>query len=166
MRLSDGTEWTLHCCTVLAALPEGIAVPAGVLAELHGVAPAYLAKQLQLLSAADLVSTRRGRHGGYQLARSPTAISLLDVVLAIEGPEPAFRCSEIRQRGPSAVPAERYVRPCGIARRMWAAEQAWRDELAATTLADLCAELDATVDPQQMERAFTWLVSALDNGGS
>jgi len=160
MRLGDGIEWTLHCCSVLATLPD-VAVPAGVLAELHGVPPTYLAKQLQALSAAGIVTTRRGRNGGYHLARSPADVTLLDVVLAVEGDEPAFRCTEIRQRGPSAVPVERYVRPCGIARRMWAAEQAWRDALATTTLADLTAELDASVDPEQIERAFLWLADAL-----
>ncbi|MGI9601584.1 MAG: RrF2 family transcriptional regulator [Acidimicrobiales bacterium] len=161
MRLGDGVEWSLHCCSVLATLPPHEAIPAARLAEFHGVAPAYLAKQLQALSTAGIVTTRRGRRGGYHLARPPADITLLDVVLAVEGPGPAFRCSEIRQRGPSAVPAERYLRPCGIARRMGRAEQAWRNELQRTTLADLTDELATSVDPEQLERAFVWLVDVL-----
>lgn len=166
MRLSEGVEWTIHCCSVLAALPEGTAVAAADLATFHGVPAAYLAKQLQALSTAGIVTTQRGRRGGYRLGRPPDQITLLDVVLAVDGDEPAFRCSEIRQRGPSAVPAERYVRPCGIASRMWAAEQVWRDELAATTLVDLNAELDASVDPEQIERAIEWLAATVTIGSS
>ena len=37
MKISDGVEWSIHCCTVLALLPEGTALPAARLAEFHGV---------------------------------------------------------------------------------------------------------------------------------
>ena len=40
-------------------------------------------------------------------ARRPT-ITVLDVVEAIDGDEPAFRCTEIRRRGPTAQPASAY----------------------------------------------------------
>ena len=164
MKLGEGVEWTLHCCTVLGALPPDLSVPAAVLAELHGVPAAYLAKQLQTLSRAGIVESLPGRRGGYRLARPAAEISLLDVVLALEGEEPAFRCSEIRQQGPSAVPAERYVRPCGIASAMWRAEDAWRAELGAISIGDLVAELGTSVDPEQIEQALLWLVDALAQG--
>ncbi len=164
MKLGEGVEWTVHCCTVLGALPAEQVVPAGVLAEFHGVAVAYLAKQLQALSAAGIVESLPGRRGGYRLARPGAEITLLDVVLAIEGDEPAFRCSEIRQQGPSAIPAERYVRPCAIARAMGRAEDAWRRELKATTIGDLVAGLSTSVDPEQAEKAFAWLLGALTTG--
>lgn len=44
--MSDAVEWALHCCTVLATLPEDQALPAARLAEFHDVPPAYLAKAL------------------------------------------------------------------------------------------------------------------------
>lgn len=161
MKLGDGVEWALHCCTVLAALPPQQAVPAGVLAEFHGVPAAYLAKQMQALSRADIVQSVPGRSGGYRLAAPAADITVLDVVLAIEGPEPAFRCTEVRQQGPSAIAPANYVKPCGIAATMWRAEDAFRQELKATTLADLTAELDTGVHPEQMEKAFLWLVDRL-----
>ena len=67
---------------------------------------------------AGVVEPVTGRNGGYRLARPAGEITMLDVVLAVNGDEPAFRCSEIRQRGPSAIAPERYVQPCGIARAM------------------------------------------------
>lgn len=157
MRLGDGVEWTLHCCTVLGAMPPDLAVPASVLAEFHGVPAAYLAKQMQALSRAGIVESIPGRNGGYKLARPTADITILDVVLAIEGPGRAFRCTEIRQQGPSAISPSSYIKPCGIAAAMWRAEDMYREGLAATTIADLVAELDTEVDPEQTEKAIIWL---------
>lgn len=155
--MSEGVEWAVHCCTILAALPDEQALPAGRLAELHGVPPAYLAKHLQALAAAGIVASTAGPRGGYRLARPPAAISLLDVVLAVDGAETAFRCTEIRQRGPVAGPASAYPRPCGIARAMWRAEDAWRSELAATSIGDIVLELLATVPPEILRAGAEWV---------
>ena len=157
MRLSDGVEWAVHCCTVLATLPEDQALPAARLAEFHDVPPAYLAKHLQALTNAGITRSLPGPRGGYRLARPPAAISLLDVVLAVDGDDTAFRCSEIRQRGPAAGPASTYRRPCGIARAMWRAEDAWRDSLASTSIGDLIIELLATVAPEQLTKGAAWV---------
>src|SRR6266508_5269600 len=100
MRLGEGVEWALHCCTLLAVLPPDQAMPASRLAEYHGVPGAYLAKHLQALSQAGIVEAVPGRRGGYRLARRPDEITLLDVVDAVEGAEGSFRCTEIRRRGP------------------------------------------------------------------
>ena len=37
MKMGESVEWTLHCATVLAALPDGAVLPASALAEFHGV---------------------------------------------------------------------------------------------------------------------------------
>lgn len=155
--MSDGVEWGLHCCTVLAALPTGTTLPAAKLAEFHEVPPAYLAKHLQAMAGAGIVESLAGPHGGYRLAKPPAEISLLDVVLAVDGDDTAFRCSEIRQRGPAARPSSSYRRPCGIARAMWRAEDAWRAELQATTIADLVIELVATVPREQLMASAQWV---------
>jgi Rrf2 family protein len=83
MRMSEGVEWVLHCCTVLATLPSDETLPAAKLAELHDVAPAYLAKHLQATAAAGITETVPGPRGGYRLARPPAEISILDVVQAV-----------------------------------------------------------------------------------
>ena len=71
MRMSDGVEWVLHACTVLATLPSDQALSAARLAEFHGVPPAYLAKHLQAAAAAGIVESLPGPRGGYRL-RSAT----------------------------------------------------------------------------------------------
>lgn len=161
MRLSEGVEWSLHCCSVLGTLPDGVALPSARLAEFHDVPAAYLAKHLQALSQAGVVVSVPGRRGGYRLGRPAADITLLDVVLAIDGETPAFRCTEIRQRGPSAAAPEHYVRPCGIARAMWNAEAAWRNSLRSVTIGDLVDELGSTVSPQQIVNAVNWLGKVL-----
>ena len=158
MRLSDGVEWAVHCCTVLAAVPDDQAVPSARLAEFHDVPPAYLAKHLQATTAAGITASVTGPNGGYRLARPAADITLLDIVLAVDGEETAFRCSEIRQRGPAASPGSAaYRRPCGIARAMWRAEAAWRAELSATSIADMVDELLATVPVPQLQKGAEWL---------
>jgi Rrf2 family protein len=160
MRISEGVEWAVHCCTLLAVLAPDQTLPAPKLAEYHEVPAAYLAKHLQALSRAGIVESVAGPRGGYRLARAAHDITVLDVVEAIEGDEPAFRCGEIRQRGPSAVPAECYTRTCGIARAMWAAEAAWKAELRARSVADLVTGVMQEADPRSLSKAVDWLASS------
>jgi len=157
MRLSEGVEWAVHSCTVLAALPEERALGPAELAAFFEVPKAYFAKQLQALSKAGILSATRGRSGGYRLARPTDRITLRDIVQAVEGPGPAFRCQEIRRRGPSGQPQRCYPRPCGIARAMWAAERVYLAELGKVTLAKLIAEAGHEVSPEQKAAMSRWL---------
>ena len=146
MKLSDGIEQAIHCMTMLSGVSEGGVLSAAALAEFHGVSTSYLLKHLQALSGAGLVSTVPGPKGGYRLAKRPEEITLLDIVLAVEGPAPAFRCAEIRQRGPNPLPGRYFAKPCGINAAMLKAEKAYRAELAKVTIADILADLKATDD--------------------
>ncbi|QBF33221.1 Rrf2 family transcriptional regulator [Thalassococcus sp. S3] len=143
MKLGDGVEQAIHAVAVLASLPPGSLLSAAALAEFHGVSQSYLLKHMQALSKAGLVETMPGPKGGYRLALAPDRISLLDVVLAVEGPEPAFRCKEIRQKGPDPLPAHRYAKPCQINVAMLRAERAYRAELRAVTIGQLMAQVAA-----------------------
>jgi len=49
------------------------------------VSPNYLTQILNELRTAGIVESRRGKHGGYALARDPGKVSLWDVVQAVEG---------------------------------------------------------------------------------
>jgi len=146
MKLGDGVEQAIHCVTVLSGVSEGGVLSAGALAEFHGVSVSYLLKHLQALSGAMLVETVPGPKGGYRLAKKPEEITLLDIVLAVEGPAPAFRCAEIRQRGPNPLPGRYFTKPCQINAAMLKAEKAYRAELAKVTIADILADLYASDD--------------------
>jgi Rrf2 family protein len=155
MKMSGGVEWAVHCCVVLSQASDP--VPAQRLAEFHGISRTYLAKHLQQLSRAGLVRSVEGRVGGYALTRPAEQVSVLDIVLAIEGGAPAFRCTEIRQNGPLAATGEACKRPCGVARVMHSAEQAWRASLEAVTVADLAATVQADSGPDALPSIRTWL---------
>lgn len=158
MRMSDGVEWAAHCCTMLAVLPEGECLPAARLAEYNELPTAYLAKHLQALTAAGVTESVPGPRGGFRLARPAAETTLLSIVQAIEGHAPAFRCTEIRQRGPGAIAGSpAYCEPCGIAAAMGRAEAAWRAELAATTVADLLGHLIETAPPELLAKGAEWV---------
>jgi len=161
MKLGDGVEQAIHCVTVLAALPADGLLSAASLAELHGVSTSYLLKHLQVLSGAGIVRTEPGPRGGYRLGRLPGDISLLDIVLAVEGPEPAFRCKEIRQNGPDPLPPEYFKTPCQINAAMLRAEHAYRNELRGVTIQDLIAQVKAADDGAIAARGCAFLASHL-----
>ncbi|MBB4404793.1 iron-responsive transcriptional regulator [compost metagenome] len=146
MKLGDGVEQAIHSVGMLAGLSEGGVLSAAALAEFHGVSTSYLLKHLQSLSSAGIVATVPGPKGGYRLARTTDRITLLDIVLAVEGPQPAFRCAEIRQRGPNPLPGRYFTKPCGINAAMLKAEKAYRAELAKTSMADILGDLAANDD--------------------
>ncbi|MEU8872883.1 Rrf2 family transcriptional regulator [Streptomyces javensis] len=156
--MSGGVEWALHCCVALTSVEEP--VPATKLAELHDVSASYLAKQLQALSRAGLIRSVQGKAGGYVLTREPASITVLDVVEAVDGPSPAFTCTEIRQRGPLAAPAEACTTPCPIARVMGGADAAWREALRTVSIADLAQDVAATSGPTALARVSAWLTTS------
>jgi Rrf2 family protein len=157
MRLSEGVEWGLHCAVLLGVVPPGTALSTSRLAEFHGVPDAYLAKHLQAMSRAGILVAGTGPRGGYRLARAPADVSVLDVVEAVDGEDPAFRCMEIRRRGPAAMPAREYRTMCGVHRVMVEADAVWRDRLAKTSIADLAAGVARDASPKGLEKFGTWL---------
>lgn len=157
MKMSEGVEWTAHACAVLAALPPGAGLPAAALAEFHALAPAYMAKHMQALTRAGVVESVRGPRGGYRLARSAAEISLWDIVEAIEGPAPAFRCSEIRQDGPCAGQPKDYRKPCQIHAAFNRADLLWRAELKSVAIADIAASVATTLSPERRKEFAAWL---------
>lgn len=157
MQLRNHVEWALHCCAVLAGLPQGRFLPAKVLAEFHGVPKEYLAKALQALSLAGLVEGTLGPHGGYRLKRGADTITFLDVVEAVEGKASTFVCTEIRGNNPCLEPGHCDLKPCGVARVMWEADRVWREKLASVRMSDLVAGLVEDVPADQLAKNAAWL---------
>jgi Rrf2 family protein len=161
MAISDSVENALHLTLILARLGPEEGLAAGKLAEAFGLSATSTAKLLQQLAAANLVTSREGRTGGYRLARNPAQISLLEIVLATDERAAKFQCREIRQQGACAVAPSEYTRPCKIAQVMARAELAWRKTLASQSLAELAAETEPTLSPAVRKKSQSWLAGAL-----
>lgn len=99
------------------------------IARCSGVPRPYLAKIITTLARHGLLLARRGVRGGNVLARPPGAITLLEVVEAVEGPDWLGPCllglDECRDR--TACPTHAFWQR---------AREEIRAELAHTTLAD------------------------------
>ena len=65
---------------------------------LQNISLAYLEQIVAPLREAGLVVSTRGAHGGYHLAHDPQAVTVGDILRALEGPIAPVQCvSEVRQ---------------------------------------------------------------------
>src|SRR5436853_3752195 len=81
--LSLTHEYALRAMTQLAAEAPGTSTTEHIAAATD-VPAAYLAKVMQSLRRAGLITSKRGVGGGVKLARPPKKISLLEIVNAVE----------------------------------------------------------------------------------
>lgn len=92
MRLSSLTDYAVVMMSAAARHSGGDRLSAGMLAEETGVPLATAQKLMGRLAGAGLLSSARGTGGGFRLARDPSAISLADIVEAVEGPIAMTAC--------------------------------------------------------------------------
>ncbi len=90
--LSKLADYGVIVATHLAADPERQMTAAAV-AEETRLPRATVAKILKALAHAGIVTATRGAAGGYRLARRATAISVAEVVAAIDGDIGLTQCS-------------------------------------------------------------------------
>ncbi|MEJ2408917.1 MAG: SUF system Fe-S cluster assembly regulator [Novosphingobium sp.] len=86
MRLSSMADYAVVIMSAAARHCGGARVSAGQLAEETGLPAPTVQKLVSKLSAAGLMRSLRGVGGGLKLARPPAAITLADIVEAVEGP--------------------------------------------------------------------------------
>jgi Rrf2 family protein len=158
MKLGRGVEWAVHSCVNMAWTPAGEAVNSARLAEYYQLPGAYLNKQLQALVRAGILGSVSGPRGGFHLARRPESVTVLDIVLALEGPDPVFRCEGIMGNVPDADTQQNFVRTCLISQTMRQAELAWRQALARQTIAGIADSMERRF-PQDRVKAVRYLAS-------
>ena len=90
--LSKLADYGVIVASHLAADPDRQATAAAIAAATR-LPPATVAKLLKALAHAGLVLATRGAAGGYRLARVPAAISVAEVVAAIDGDIGLTQCS-------------------------------------------------------------------------
>ncbi len=78
---------------------EAEPVALATVAEAELLPLSYLEHLVAKLRQADLVSSVRGAHGGYRLAKPAREIAMLDVVEALEGPVAPMECFHADREG-------------------------------------------------------------------
>lgn len=138
MRLSSLADYAVVLMTAAARHCGGVGrVSATSLAEETGVPLPTAQKLVSRLSAAGLIESTRGTGGGFRLSRPPAAITLADVIEAVEGPIALTTCVD-HARDDCALDGHCSVKP------HWGhVNGAVRNALAAVSLTQLAADIPA-----------------------
>jgi Rrf2 family protein len=131
MTISQTAEYALRAVVWLAREPN-TSLGTAHIAKATKVPAGYLSRVLQGLARAGLLESSPGRSGGFRLARPPQAISVLDVVNAVDPVQRIARC-------PLGL-AEHAGRLCPLHRRLDAAAAHVERTYAETTIAEIVAE--------------------------
>ncbi len=86
MRISSKGEYGLRALLDLAQRYGEGPIQSHEIHLRQGIDENYLNQILILLRRAGLIESLRGPQGGHRLARSPIQISMLDAIIALEGP--------------------------------------------------------------------------------
>jgi Rrf2 family transcriptional regulator, cysteine metabolism repressor len=99
MLFSTKAEYGIRLMVELGRTADSAPVSLTSVANAELLPLAYLEHLVAKLREAGLVSSTRGAHGGYQLARPPEEIDMLEVVQALEGPIAPMECFHEEREG-------------------------------------------------------------------
>ena len=128
--LTRSAEYAVRALSLLALREGDSALHSAEIADELGLPPQFLTKILRRLTATDLVTSQRGRAGGFRLNRSADEISLLAVVRPFQDGLTGVECI-LGQANCSDSDA------CPLHERLTGIQQSFHDLLAGTTLADI-----------------------------
>lgn len=92
MQITREADYAIRCVLYLSE-PQGRVIMVDEIAKAKKIPKSFLAKILQKLAKVGIVKSFRGVKGGFQLAKKPKSISLLDVIEAIDGTVAMNRCA-------------------------------------------------------------------------
>ena len=149
-RLNKLTDYGIVLMAHVARSTEAQPHTARSLARQTRIPLPTVGKLLRQLSESGLLSSHRGVKGGYNLARDASAISVADIILALEGPIGFTECSVI----PGLCEMER---SCSIKINSQIIGDALRDALEHVMLADLNHQM-----PQHERQGGQKIVSIIE----
>ena len=115
MLLSRSCEYGLRASLYLSSLTEEGFVPIRTISDELDIEFHFLTKIFRQLTEAGLMQSQRGPRGGIALAQSPERITLLEIVLAIDG-------EDLFQECVLGLPGCGEQKPCPMHNR-WAVER-------------------------------------------
>lgn len=133
MRLSSLADYAVVILTAAARHPTGARLSATALADETGVPLPTTQKLMGRLASAGLLASARGTGGGFVLARPAAAISLAQIVEAVEGPIAMTACVDHGRHDCGLEHA------CAVRPHWGAVNDAVRGALGGVSLASLSA---------------------------
>jgi Rrf2 family protein len=132
--ISQRAKYALRALLVLAEAPPGEPLMISEISKRQAIPKKFLEQILLELKRAGLVESRRGRLGGYALARPAEKITFGEVVRLLDGPVALLPClSRIAYRRCSDCADEAN---CEIRRVFARVAEATREVLDSTSIAD------------------------------
>src|ERR1051325_6211377 len=134
LRLSKKADYALMAMRHLARKTAGASSSsAREIAEQYDIPIELMAKVLQRLVRTGLLVSTQGTRGGYTLSRASNAISVADVIQAIDGPFTVTACSTEKND------CEQYGK-CSIRDPLWQIRERIVEALGTVTIAELAAD--------------------------
>lgn len=138
LRLTNLADYSVVVMTAAARSPD-CSLSAAAVAVRTGIPAPTVAKVMGLLKRAGLLASSRGVAGGFRLARATTAISVADIVEAVDGPIALTSCQHGAAK--SDVSACALEGSCAVRPHWGPINHAVRAALDAVSLADLAGPL-------------------------
>ena len=136
LRLSKKSDYALISMKHLAMRPDGgTSSSAREISESYDIPLELLAKVLQRLVRARLLVSVQGTRGGYRLARHASAISVADVIQAVDGPVTVTACSEDDHN------CDQFTK-CSIRDPLWKIKNRILDALNTVSVAEMAADTE------------------------
>lgn len=137
LRLSKKSDYALIAMKHLAMRADGAASSsAREISEAYDIPLELLAKVLQRLVRARLLVSVQGTRGGYRLGRQAAAISVADVIQAVDGPVTMTACSDTDHN------CDQFTK-CSIRDPLWKIKNRILEALTTVSLAEMAVESDA-----------------------
>lgn len=130
MELTKRGDYAVRAVLALARTPAGKLLSVRRIAEEMSIPVRFLPQVMGDLVAAGIVEATTGRAGGYRLTRPSSAISVLDVVEAVEGDSRRRTC--VLRGGPCGLDGH-----CDVHDLFFEAQDAMLQVLGQARLADL-----------------------------
>jgi Rrf2 family protein len=140
LRLSKKADYALMAMKHLALKSGASSTSAREIAEQYDIPIELMAKVLQRLVRMGLLISTQGTRGGYALSRPSAAISIADVIQAIDGPFTVTACSSEK------VDCDQYGK-CSIRDPLWQIKERIVETLDTVTIAEMASEQVAATTP-------------------
>lgn len=135
MKLTSRSEYALLAVIDLSLSYEDGPVSARLIAERRDVPLRFLEQILHSLRREGVVTSVRGAHGGFKLAKDPHEMTVLEVVEAVDGPLQSSVCNSVPA---SEMEAGCHKQGSCAAAHVWnRATEVLRKEFKSTRISDL-----------------------------